>query len=114
MMEFVFGILVGSFCLWLWREKTEDWNLIGRLFNKAADKDKVDPAYDIIEYVGLPITESEKNYRPVSPPYGVYTKLRDRTIVLTVRKDTLQEAVDEASQLNELYKLGPFKEEPTP
>ena len=112
-MEFVFGILVGSFCLWLWREQTDDWNLIGRLFKKAAEKDEVDPAYDVIEYIGLPITE-DKRANSIGPPYGVYAKLRNRTARLTVRKDTLQEAIDEAQKINEHYKLGPFKKETTP
>ena len=116
MMEFVFGILVGSFFLWLWREQTDDWNFLGRLFKKATEKDEVDPAYDVVEYVGLPIPVQEKRRDSlIGPSYGVYMKARNNTAELTVRKDTLQEAIDEAQKLNELYKLGPFKEkEPTP
>ena len=109
-MEFVFGILVGSFFLWLWREQSDDWNFIGRLFKKVAEKDEVDPAYDIVEYVGLPITEREKKGRPDGFNYGVYANFRNTTVRLTVRKETLQEAFEEASKINEHHKLGPFKE----
>ena len=113
-MEFVFGILVGSFFLWLWREQPDDWNFLGRLFKKAAEKDEVDPDYDVVEYLGMPIPENEKEGKSDGLDYGVYAKLRNNTAELTVRKDTLQEAIDEAQKINEHYKLGPFKEEPTP